>query len=154
MAEVTSVPAGKKGIRNFLVATTGLRPQDGVTVRSATITPEEFTADLIVLGDATAPQALAGLEKRSETVTLNCWVVITRPGTGETAVDDARDRAAVVIGLVQAALEADRSAAGAVPAPAQITVATSGLAESPVSWDGTGARRAEQAFSLSWTAHI
>jgi hypothetical protein len=148
------VSHAKKGIRTYLVGVTGLRPADSVTVRSATIAPEEFNDTLVVLGDVVAPQAQAGYAKRAETVTMTCWVIVTKPGSDETAVDAARDRADALIALVSGALAADRTAGGSVGNPGRIDLATSGLEESPVTWENQAARRATIPFSLSWTSHI
>jgi hypothetical protein len=149
----STIPAVKKGLRDFLVAQTGLRPVDGVTIRSATITPEQFSADLVILGDATATQAQAGLASRAETPTLNCWAIVTRPGDTEDVIDTARTAAAALATTVEAALKADPLAGGTVPRPGRVVFASTGLSESPVSWDGAAARRAEVAFSLTWTSH-
>ncbi|HEY3261851.1 MAG TPA: hypothetical protein VGJ95_16565 [Pseudonocardiaceae bacterium] len=144
----------KKGIRNYLVAVTGLRPADGVTIRSATIAPEEFNDTLVILGDVIAPQAQAGLARRAENATVTCWVIVTKPGSDETAIDTAGDRADALIALVSNALAADRTAGGSVPNPGRIDLATSGLEETPVTWENQAARRATIPFSLSWTSHI
>jgi hypothetical protein len=143
----------KKGIRNYLVAVTGLRPADGVIIRSAVVAPEEYGSDMVVLGDVIAPQAQAGLARRSENVTVGCLVEITRPGSDETAIDVVGDRADAVIALISNAFAADRTAGGAVPNPGRIDIATSGLEESPVPGENA-ARRATIPFSLSWTSHI
>jgi adenosylcobinamide amidohydrolase len=149
----STIPAVKQGLRSYLTAQTGLRPTDGVTVRSATILPEQFTTDLVILGDATASQAQAGLASRAETPTLNCWVIVTRPGDTEATIDTARTAAAALATLIEAALKADPLAGGTVPRPGRVVFASTGLSESPVSWDGTAARRAEAAFTLTWTSH-
>jgi hypothetical protein len=144
----------KKKIRVYLLTISGLQPADGVVVRSATIAPEEFTDTLVVLGDVVAPQAQAGLARRSENVTVTCWVIVTRPGSDETAIDNAGDDADALIALVSNALAADRTAGGSVPNPGRIDLATSGLEETPVTWNNNAARRATIPFSLSWTSHI
>lgn len=146
--------AAKKGIRNYLRTTAGLTAADKVTIRSAMVTPEEFALDMVVLGDVAAPQAQAGLARREETPTVQCWVIVTRPGGDEPAVDAARDRADALMALISAALAADRTAGGTVPPPARIDLSTSGLQESPVDWQGAAARRAEIPFTLVWTSHI
>jgi hypothetical protein len=144
----------KKKIRVYLLTISGLQPADGVVVRSATIAPEEFTDTLVVLGDVVAPQAQAGLARRSENVTVTCWVIVTRPGSDETAIDNAGDDADAIIALISNALAADRTAGGSVPNPGRIDLATSGLEETPVTWNNNAARRATIPFSLSWTSHI
>jgi hypothetical protein len=154
VAASASNRAAKRGIRQFLVTTPGLGTADGVTVRSAAVTPEEFTGDMVILGDTTAPQVQAGLASRAKTPTVTCWVVVTRPGSGEAAIDAAGDRAEVLMALVEAALDADRTAAGSVLPPGQVVVTSSGLEESPVDWDSAAARRATIPFQLSWTSHI
>ena len=145
----------KTGLRNYLRTSDGLRPADSVTVRSAVIAPDEFNpaADTIVLGNVSTSQDQAGLMGRSETTTLTCWVIVTRAGGDETAVETVRDRAEAIMALVEDALDANPSAGGAVPAPGQIGVATSSLEESPADLEGMALRRAELQFTLSWTSH-
>jgi hypothetical protein len=149
-----TVGQAKKGIRTYLLTISGLQPADGVTVRSATIAPEEFTDTLVILGDVVAPQTQAGLARRAENVTVTCWVIVTRPGGDETAVNLARDRADALIALISGALATDRTAGGVVPNPGRIDLATSGLQETPVTWENQAARQATIPFSLSWTSHI
>lgn len=150
----SSVPAVKPGLRQYLTTTEGLRPTNGVTVRSSEPEPRQFTRELIVLGQATTTQAQAGLAARAETVTLTCWIHVTKAGVGQTAEDDARDRAYELYGLIEQAIAADRTAAGAVPPPGQLVATSSTLDELPVDWDGSPARRAQLQFQLSWTSHI
>jgi hypothetical protein len=146
--------AAKRGIRTYLATTGGLGAADGVTIRSAMVDPEEFTGDMVILGDVTVPQAQAGLATRAKTPTVTCWVIVTRPGADEDAIDAAGDRAEQLLALIEAALDADRSAAGTILPPGQIVVATSGLEETPTGPDGSAARRATIGFQLSWTSHI
>jgi len=149
-----AVAQAKDGIGDYLAATAGLRDADGVTVRTATIAPEEFTYEMVILGDVTAPQGRPGLRGRSATPTMTCWVVITRAGGDETAVRAARARATAVMGLVEGATSADPTMAGTVQPPGGLQVASGGLEESPVAWDEQAARRATIPFSLSWTSHV
>jgi hypothetical protein len=146
--------AAKKGIRDRLRTTTGLRPEDGWVVRSAAVPPEEIKADMVILGDVTATQTQAGLATRAKTSTCTGWVMVTRPGAGEDAIDQAGDRADEGMSLVEGALAAAPSVGGAVLPPGQVKVATSGLEETPVDWNGSAARRAIVPFSLSWTSHV
>lgn len=152
----SSVAAAKKGLRQFLSTSDGLGTAAEVTVRSASILPEEMTpankGGLILFGDVTVTVADAGLRGRAESPTMTCWAIAVRPGSDEDAIDAARDRADELLSLVEAALTADPSAAGTVPAPGRVTVTSGGLQESPVDWGG-GARRADRSFSLSWTSH-
>jgi hypothetical protein len=148
-----SVAAGKAGIRDFLKVTPGLRAADGVKVASADVPPEEMTTAMVLLGSVTIVYEQAGLQGRAETPTVSCWVISVQPGNGEDAVDLARDAAEALFSLVEAALAADPSAAGAVPPPGRAVITAGGLTESPVSWDGSAARRADRAFSLTWTSH-
>jgi hypothetical protein len=149
----STVAEAKKGIRQFLQTTEGLRAAGAVTVRTREPLPAEFTAALIVLGGATATQAPAGLRRRAETVTLTCWIHVTTAGSGEDAIDTARDRAFEILGLIEAALRADPQAAGSVPDPGRIDVTSSTLEDIPVDWNGSAAERAQLQFQLSWTSH-
>lgn len=152
LAEI--IAGAKNGIADYLQTTPGLRPADEVTVRSAAPDPEEPIRHLIVLGDVIAPQAQAGLQTRQGSPTMTCEVSIVEPGVGEVAIRAARARATAVMKLVEQALAADLTAAGAVPGPGQIRVATSGLQEGPVDWSGAAARQATIPFSLTWTSHF
>src|SRR5829696_8309136 len=70
-----------------LTTTEGLRKADGVTVRSATIAPEEFQADMVILGDVTmVPVARPGLAGRAAGPSMSGWVVITRLEGSEEAI--------------------------------------------------------------------
>ncbi len=149
-----SIAQAKDGLGGYLATTTGLRPADAVTVRTAAVTPEEFTPDMVILSDVVAPRSGPGLATREAKPTITCWVVITRPGTDEIAIRAARARAAAVMGLIEGAVKADPTAAGTIQPPGGLAVATSGLEESPVDWDGSAARRATVPFSLSWTSHV
>jgi hypothetical protein len=150
-----AVVAAKDGIATFLSATSGLRTADQVTVRSGVLAPEDFTGDLVVLGDATLPATgPPGLAGRQATVTVQGWVIVTRPGSDETAVRAVRARAAALMGLVEASLDADPTAAGTVQPPGGLTAAPTGLEESSVDDNGTAARRATIPFQLGWTSHV
>ena len=146
--------AAKRGIRTYLATTAGLGPADGVTIWSAYVDPGSWTAQTVVLGDVTAPQTQAGLATRARTATAACAVVVTVSGGDETAIDAAGARADELRALIEAALKADPSAAGTVTNPGRIVVATSGLEESPATWEGSAARRATVPFTLTWTTHI
>jgi hypothetical protein len=149
-----AIAQAKDGIGDYLTSTAGLRAADGIVVRTATIAPEEFQQEMVILGDVTAPQGRPGLRGRSATPTMTCWVVIIRPGGGETAIRAARDRATALMGLIEGALAADPSAASTVQPPGGLQVASGGLEESPVAWDEQAARRATVPFTLSWTSHV
>jgi len=138
-----------------LATTEGLQDADGVTVRSATIAPEEFQADMVILGDVTiGPGARPGLAGRAASPSMSGWVVITRPEGSEEAIRAARDRAAQVMGLVEAAIGTDPTADGTVRGPGGTAVNISALEESPVDWNGQAARRATYPFTVSWTSHV
>jgi hypothetical protein len=150
-----TIAAGKAGIRQFLQATEGLRDTDGVTVRSTgNPLPAEMTTAMILLGSATIAYEQAGLAGRAETPTVSCWAVAVKPGSGEDALDAARDAAEALYSLASDALASDPTAASSVPPPGRITVVAGGLEESPVDWDGAAAYRVDRAFSISWTSHI
>jgi hypothetical protein len=153
----STIAAGKKGIRDYLQTTPGLTPADDVTVRSADITPEEMTpvveGGLIILGSVTTTQTQAGLQGRAENPSVSGWVIVGRPGGDETAIDAVRDRAEELLTLIERAFVADPSAAGTIRPPGQVTVTGGALEETPVLWDGSAGRRAQRAFTLSWTSH-
>src|SRR5829696_9556385 len=74
-----------------LATTEGLQDADGVTVRSATIAPEEFQADMVILGDITiSAGGRSGLAGRAANPSMSGWVVITRPEGSEEAIRAAR----------------------------------------------------------------
>ena len=152
----SSVAAAKAGLRDYWQTTAGLRPADGVTVRSAPVAPDELAAEQLTLGDVAAPASdrvdLSG--RKAETPTCTCWVQVTRPGSGEDAVDACRDRAYALRDLAAAALAADPTAAGTIGPPGFATVDSSDLSEEPVDDDGTAARRATIRFTVTWTSHV
>lgn len=150
----TSVTAAKKGLRAYLQGFTGLRPADGVTIRSAPVAPEEMTDKQVTLGDVVAPQARRAYAGKDETPTMTCWIAYTAPGADEDAIDAARDGAAALLQLVENALGADQTAGGTIPHPAGTRVITSTLQEMPVDWDGTAARRAQYEVQVGWTSHV
>jgi hypothetical protein len=148
----SSVPAAKAGVRAYLATWEGLRPADGVTVRSAAGT--ELPDDTVELGEVTATQGFEGLVGKAEEARMTCWCQATRPGTDETAIDAARTRAYALLALVEQALKADPDANGTVPPPGRATVGDSTLVEAPVDLDGSGVRRAQVRFSITWTSHL
>jgi hypothetical protein len=153
LAEV--VATAKTGIWQRLTTTAGLTDADGVTVRSATIAPEEFQGEMVICGDITiGPGPRPDLVGRSANPTMNGWVIITRLEGSEQAIQAARTRAAEVMGLVEAAVMADATVGGTVRGPGGTTVAVSALEESPVDWRGQAARRATYPFTVSWTSHV
>jgi hypothetical protein len=149
----SSVPAVKAGLRTYLASWEGLRPGDGVTVRSA---PGGELPDRVVeLGEVTAPQTRAGLAGKAENPTMTCWVQATAAsGDEEAAIEAARDRAYALLALVEAALTADPTASGTVPAPGGTTVGDSSLVEAPAEGPGGGMRRAQVRFSITWVSHL
>ena len=153
----SSLAPGKKAIRTLLATSDGLRESDGVSVRSADLTPDEMTpiakGGLVLLGNATVSETREGLNTYAETVTVPCWAVAVVAGSGEDAVDAARDKADELFGYARATLTAHPDANGAIPGPARVVVAAGGMTETPVDWSGA-ARRADRAFTLSWTSHI
>jgi len=149
----SSVPAVKAGLRTYLASWEGLRPGDGVTVRSAP--GGELPDDVVELGEVTAPQTRASLTSKAETPTMTCWVQATKAsGDEEAAIEAARGRAYELLALVQAALTADPTGGGTVPAPGGTTVGDSSLVEAPAEGPGGGMRRAQVRFSITWTSHI
>lgn len=148
----SSVPAAKAGIRAYLASWPGLQPADGVTIRSAP--GLELPDDTVELGRVLAPEAQEGLEKRAETPAMTCWCQATRPGTDETAIDAARVRAYALLALVKQAIKADPAANRSVVPPGQLVVGDSELIEAPADTDGSGTRRAQVRFSITWTSHI
>jgi hypothetical protein len=150
----SSVAAAKKGLRTYLRSWEGLRPGDGVVIRSAPVTPEEADDKQVIFGDVTAPQTQAGLARRAETPTMTCWIETTSAGADETAVDTARDQADALLTLVSAALRADPTAGGTIPAPGFTVIGESSVTEYPIDIDGSAGRRAQYRFTLTWESHI
>jgi hypothetical protein len=150
----SSVPAVKAGLRQYLRTTEGLRPTNGLSVRCADPEPEDMTTQLVVLGSATTSQTQAGLAARAEAVTLTCSVLIVKIGVGETKADEARARAYEVYELVEGAIKTDRAAAGTVPPPGRLDIASTALEEFPVLWGEHPGRKAQLQFQVSWTSHI
>jgi hypothetical protein len=148
----SSVPAVKAGLRQYLASWSGLRPGDGVTVRSAP--GLDLPDDTVELGETTATQTQAGLASRAEQCRMTCWVQATRPGTDEAAIAAARTRAYGLAALVEQAFKADPGAGGTVPPPGQVAIGDSTLIEAPADTDGSGSRRAQVRFSVTWTSHI
>jgi hypothetical protein len=157
MGSIAQVVAdAKTGIWQRLTTTPGLTTaDDGVTVRSATIAPEELQGDMVICGDVTiGASARPGLAGRSANPTMNGWVIITRPEGDEPAIQEIRRRAAEVMGLVEATVMADPTADGTIQGPGGTTVSVSALEESPVDLNGQAFRRATYPFSISWTSHV
>jgi hypothetical protein len=148
----SSVPAVKSGLRVYLASWEGLRPGDGVTVRSAP--GGELSDDMVELGQVTAPQTRAGLAGKAENPTMTCWVQSTKAGGDEGAIRAARDRAYELLALVEAAVAADPTAGGTVPPPGGTTVGDSSLVEAPAEGPGGGMRRAQVRFTVTWVSHI
>jgi hypothetical protein len=150
----SSVAVVKAGLYQYLRATAGLGEADGVTVRSAAII-DDPAPRAIVLGGVTMTKAQAGpLAGRAETPTMTCGARAIAPGTNEDAIHAAREGADALLDLVERALLADPTCAKTVPPPGQLTVTAGGLTESPGESSGGGDRRAERAFSITWTSHI
>jgi len=150
-----AVAVAKTGIWQRLSTTPGLMDADGVTVRSATIAPEEFQADMVILGDVTiGTPGRPGLAGRAASPSMSGWVVITRPEGSEDAIQGARDRAAELMGLVEAAIGTDPTVDNTVRGPGGTAVNISALEESPVDWNGQAARRATYPFTITWSSHV
>lgn len=151
----TSVPAAKRGLRDYLRTIEGLRPADKVVIRSAPVAPDQLADKQLTLGDVNAPQARAGLVRKEETPTMTCWLRVVRPGDDETAMDAARDEAAGLLALVEQALLRDPTAAGSIPPPGDTRVTNSTLEEYPaMTAAGTAGRGAQYTFTVSWVSHI
>jgi len=148
----STVPAVKKGLRDWLRLQPGLTPTDGVTVRGAAVDPAEAGKNLVVLTDVTAPQTAPVMypDIREETPTLTGYVVARRPGTGDTAEDAARDAAYALFAVLEQALEADPTAGGVIPGPVKGLLTEAGLTEAKVDLDGQGAREASVRWLLTW----
>lgn len=148
----SSVPDAKDGIRAYLAGWAGLREADGVLVRSAP--GIDLPDDTVELGETTTSEAFEGLASKAEEARMTCWCQATRPGTDEAAISAARARAYVLLAQLRAALKADPTANRTVPPPARTTVGDSTLIEAPADTDGSGTRRAQVRFSITWTSHI
>ena len=131
-----------------------VRPGDGVTVRSAP-SGADLPDDTVELGDVQAPQTRADMRGgKAEAATMTCWTQASAPGTGEDAIEVARARAYQLLAMVEAALTADPTAGGTVSPPRGTTVADSGLVETLTDHNGSGGRRAQVRFTISWTSHL
>lgn len=153
----SSVAEAKKRLRAWLRTVPGLTEADKVLIRGAPAAIDEVKASqkLLILGDVTAPQTLAGLARRAETPTMTCWVEATVAGGGDEAEDAARDQVYGLLALVERAVREDPSGGGAVPPPGQLVVGASTLEEVPAELsDRVAARRAQLTFQLTWTSHI
>lgn len=150
----SSVPAAKKGLRDYLRTIPGLTPADQVVIRSAPVAPDELADRQLTLGDVVAPQARAGLARKEETPSLTCWLRIIRPGDDENAADTVRDEAASLLALVEGALLRDPSAAGTIVPPGGTRVTSSTLEEFPADLNGTAGRGAQYTIVIGWTSHI
>jgi hypothetical protein len=148
----STVPAVKKGLRDWLRLQPGLTPTDGVTVRGAAVDPAEAGKNLVVLTDVAAPQAIPVMypDIREETPTLTGYCVARRPGTGDEAEDAARAAAYALFAVLEAALEADPSAGGVIPGPLKGSLTEGGLTEAKVDLEGQGAREASVRWLLAW----
>lgn len=151
----TSVPAAKKGLRDYLRTIPGLTPDDKVVIRSAPVAPDQLADKQLTLGDVSAPQARAGLARKEESPTLTCWLRVVRPGDDEAAMDTVRDEAAGLLALVEDALLRDPSAAGTIAPPGGTWVTNSTLEEYPaMTAAGTAGRGAQYTFQIQWVSHI
>jgi hypothetical protein len=157
LAEV--VAAAKTSLWQRLRTTPGLTEADGVRVASATVgSPDELGAgtEVVELGDVTIgtgarPDMGGG---RSGSPTISGWVTVTRPTGGEEAIQSARDRAAQIMGLVEAAITADPTVDGTIAGPGGTAVVVSALQEAPADWNGQAVRRTTYPFSITWTSHV
>jgi hypothetical protein len=156
MASIAEVVAdAKDGIWQRLTTTAGLTDADNVTVRSATIAPEELAPDTIILGDATiGSSGRPDLVGESGSVTLNGWVMVTRHGGDEPAIQAARRRAALLMAAVKQTVASDPTVDGTIAGPGGTAVNVSALEESPLLVTGQAFRRATYPFSITWTSHI
>jgi hypothetical protein len=111
-----------------------------------------MTPDMVILTDVTAPQAYELLDSgtKTERPTLTGHVVVTRSGTDETAIDATRDRAGVLFGVVEQALETDPTAGGVIPGPLKGWITEAAWAEGAVDLDGSGGRQCTVRWTLSW----
>jgi hypothetical protein len=147
----SSVPAVKKGLRNWLRLQAGLTPADNVTVYgSPRATPEG--KDMVILAGVTAPQSPPVMypDIREESATLTGYVVVRRAVGGDEAEDAARDRAYALFAVIESALETDPTAGGVIPGPMKGTLTDGGLTEGAADDNDQAARWAEVRWQLSW----
>jgi hypothetical protein len=150
----STVPAVKKGLRDWLRLQPGLTPANEVTVRAAAVDPAEQHKNLVVLTIVTAPQTPPVMypDLREETPTLTGYCVCTRPGNDDAAEDAARDAAYALFAIVEQALEGDPSAGGVIPGPGKALLTQGDLTESPVDDNGSPGRQASVRWLLTWTS--
>jgi hypothetical protein len=148
----STVPAVKKGVRDWLRTLVGLRPADDVTVRGAAVDPAERLKNLVVLTDVTAPQSYETMDAttKTERPTLTGYCVATRPGSGDEAEDAARDAAYALFAVIEQGLETDPSAGGVIPGPMKGELTEAGLTEGPGDYQGSAGREASVRWLLTW----
>jgi hypothetical protein len=147
----STVPAVKKGLRNWLRTQTGLLPADGVTVYGAADPPAE-TPDMIVLTGVLAPQTAPVMypDIREESPTLTGYITAVRPGKGDEAEDAARDRAYALFAVLEQALETDPTAGGVIPGPVKGRLTQGDLTEHADQDGDQATRRATLQWTLAW----
>jgi hypothetical protein len=149
----STVPAVKKGLRDWLRLQPGLTPANEVTIRAAAVDPAEQHKNLVVLTTVTAPQSPPVMypDIREESATLTGYCVCTRPGKGDEAEDAARDAAYTLFAAVEQVLETDPSAGGVIPGPMKGQLTEAGLTESAGVENGDHPiRTAEIRWLLTW----
>jgi hypothetical protein len=149
----STVPAVKKGLRNWLRTLPGLA---GVTVRGRPIQVLRGGEE-IHLGDVLAPQAYEVQDwgPKTERPTLTSWIFVRKnevAGNLDAGEDAARDRAYQILGVIETALKADPSAGGVIPGPGKGQITESGLTETPGDAEGTGTCEVQVRWVLTWTS--
>jgi hypothetical protein len=144
----STVPAVKKGVRNWLRTQSGLTPANDVSIHGRSVVPGE---DTVILAGVTAPQAFVYMgAAKEETPTLTGYVDVGRPGNNDEGEDAARDRAYQILGYIETAFRTDPTAGGVVPGPGLAEVVEGDLEEGPGDEQGSGTCRSRVRFLIRW----
>ena len=151
----STVEPALDGLYQYLTTTPGLTSADGVTVRSGDVGPAEIgTGDYIVFGALVGIlETREGLARRPEQITVSGHVAVVRPGGDEPAIQTTRARVGQLYGLLRAAVEGIPTS-GAIPSLGGLSMTASSLTQTPAVLAGgeVAGRRAERAFTLTWTS--
>ncbi|MGE4338200.1 MAG: hypothetical protein AB7E55_19810 [Pigmentiphaga sp.] len=113
MATTTStIPAFMDALRSQLLAREGLAGVEVFTGPMGEDTPREA---IVLFGtDASQEWGAIGNRRRDESYTVEAATWVKRPGAGEAAIKEARDRAFELIGEVENQLRTDPKANGTI----------------------------------------
>jgi hypothetical protein len=150
----STVPAVKKGLRDWLRTQVGLRPQDGVKVSGVMLGLDKINGPTVLLGSVAAAQTPPTMwpDIREETPTLTGFCTASKAGAGDAVEDAARDAAYALFAVIENALETDPTAGGVIPGPLKGALTTGDLTEDIGDSEGSPTRVASVRWLLSWTS--